>query len=415
MGLRVAKDAILYDNCVSLTYLAGVGDNEIWPGIGFFAGLLEDDGLSTGPGSKATKAASQAPPGASGTAAALFAQSWSRFVSEALADWQRADLSALLSATDGLEDKVKIVHAELSQRPEDSEFFRKAVGSQRKAKEPPPLENSIRMYGVMNTVAYTLLCKLGDFMDPKALPRDPTTGAFAGNPQSLLPCVARVRDLFAQDDARCRDSAVAAALLFDLLALNNQKETSAELRLKVAGAVERGFERALNSIRLGQALARRMKRLELESEIPATLLLFEAGQAAAAAYLPGYADSSREWAKRNDSPTRRFVEELRTFGPASHAFAQACGWIAPVLEPASVAASAVLAPYGLTTSKERSTADLAGLCLLAHYLSTRPALLASQVACKASKLRPEFSLLEVSFVPAQVAKEASGEKKGEVA
>jgi hypothetical protein len=334
-------------------------------------------------------------------------EGWTRFVAGALADWQRADLAALLSATDGLEEKVKIIQGELRLRPDDAEAFRKKVGSQRKASELPPLENAIRMYGVMNAVPYTILCKLSDILDPKALPKDPETGTFNGNPKVLLPYVGRIRAVFAQDDARCRDSAIAAALVFDLLALSNQSDPSAEVRRKVTEALERGFERAIGAIRIGLALARRMKRLSLESEIPAAILLYEAGQAAAASYVPSYADAAREWAKNPLSPGARFLDESSRFGVASAAFAHACSWIAPVLDAAGTAASAMLMPFALTPPKERDAADLASLCMLSIFLFSRPTYLVGTKPVRASQLRPEFSLLDLTFVPAEVKGDAA--------
>src|SRR5690348_6090441 len=76
----------------------------------------------------AGKGAPKTPAGAQlGTKTAPFVASWLRFVEEGLGEWLKADLSQILGATAGLEDKVKILVRELEDRFEDAESFRKFV------------------------------------------------------------------------------------------------------------------------------------------------------------------------------------------------------------------------------------------------------------------------------------------------
>ena len=340
-----------------------------------------------------------------------FAEGWLRFASEALGDWLRLDLGHLLTSSVGLEDKVKAVHHEFLQRPEDADAFRKSIGSQRKAKEPPPIENSIRMCGAMNAVMVVILCKLGDVLDSKILPKDPLSGLPQGTPQSLLPYLTRARATFAQDDSHYRDSAFAAALIFDLLAFDIQGEPSAEVRTKSQAALDIGFDRALASIRIGMALARQMKRLALEGELPSAILLHEAGIAAAACYVTGYADACRDWEKRTVPPSVRLADELERFGSIACAFSEACSWIAPVLAVGGGVAGGISTSFSLVLPKDRDTADLSSLCSLAIYCQSHPDLLAGTVPTKAGKIRPDLAHLDLTFIPSQVAKDAANSEK----
>jgi hypothetical protein len=97
-----------------------------------------------------------------------------------------AGLDELIGEAESADQKLPIVMREFMSRPDLAEIFNGVVASLRESEEKVPLEESIRLYGVQNTVFFLVTYKIAElYPNIKPMAKDPSTHRLLGQPAQV--------------------------------------------------------------------------------------------------------------------------------------------------------------------------------------------------------------------------------------
>jgi hypothetical protein len=281
----------------------------------------------------------------------------------------------------------------------------------RSREEKAPLEESIRVYGIHNAVMFLVASKIADQIQCKALARDPKTGRLLPPAHQILRFAVKARKEFGED-GRHRDTAFAAGLVYDIVALTIAADQPAAEAKRLTDFLEARFTRGLRAGAIALRLARAKKSLKLERYLVSAPLLREAAKGAMACLFPQYPDFLKAAEKSGIALSLRGVAEHERFGGSYQILSLVLSWCFELLTGSGATLLQCDTPFMLSAEKRMDEYDLAAICFLAAHISRdKPAPAKAGTRVRAAEVRPELRELDLEYDPAAVTQGKEGGAK----
>ncbi len=304
-----------------------------------------------------------------------------------------AGLDELINEAESADQKLPVIMREFMSRPDLAEVFNAVVSSMRESEEKVPLEESIRLYGVQNTVFFLVTYKLSEvYSSCKIMTKDPQTHRLLAAPSQVLKYAHSAR-IAIGEDGRYRDSSFAAGLLFDMLGFTIVTDIEADQK-KHLEFLDQRFNRGILVANTAVKIARDKKQLRQEKHLVAACLIREAAKVAMAYCNAEYLEFMKNCEKAKISLAIRNLAEVNRFGGTSASVAQLICLCFEMFAPANRALSRCDTPFMFLAEKKLDDFDLAALCFLSAHL-TREAMEKPKGNILAGTLRPEIRELDL--------------------
>ncbi|MCM0604869.1 MAG: hypothetical protein KA715_02140 [Xanthomonadaceae bacterium] len=263
------------------------------------------------------------------------------------------------------------------------------IKSQRGTQEAIPLQEAIRMAGIHNTRLYLIACHLAELIPSKELAKDPKSGRFMNRVPQILKHTAQVNQAF-PDDTRYYGTAQCAGLLYDFLSLLETTFTDRSQSKKFNDQLTLSITESVAQAGVAINLAKARTRMVLEKQIPATLLLANAGKAVLGLLQPAYFDHIKKIEKFKVPPSIDLLIQRQFFG-IDHL--QVASILSQAFEPIKTIGRSLnhlYAPFELDSKLDADQYDLSCIAHLSIYSSQNMAKVSAMDGKPAQGLRPEF-------------------------